>query len=67
MIGWLVFAVIGVAVLVLLVVIALGRIDRAPVGRRGDRPAPTEVLDDRLARGEIDVGEYRERKAALGE
>ncbi|MGZ4480347.1 MAG: hypothetical protein ACXVW2_17160 [Nocardioidaceae bacterium] len=43
---------------------------------RGARPAPPPpraapatqaraVLDDRLARGEIDVAEYRERRAAL--
>jgi putative membrane protein len=67
MIGWLVFAVIGAAMLVLLVVVALGRSNRAPDRRHGDRPAPTEVLDDRLARGEIDVAEYRERRTALGE
>ena len=67
MIGWLVLVVIGVALFVLLVVAVLNRSDRAPDGLRVDRPAPTDVLDDRLARGEIDVGEYRESKAALGE
>jgi putative membrane protein len=67
MIGWLVLVVIGVALFVLLVVAALRRDDRAPYGRRGNRPTPTDVLDDRLARGEIDVAEYRERTAALGD
>jgi len=34
----------------------------------GSRPSDAQrVLDDRLARGEISVAEYRERSAALGE
>lgn len=30
-----------------------------------DRPGPQEILDERLARGEIDAREYREQLAAL--
>jgi putative membrane protein len=49
-------------VAVLFVVQALwsGRADR-PLGRRSAQ----DVLDDRLARGEISVEEYRERLEAL--
>lgn len=31
----------------------------------GQRPSPEKILDERLARGEIDPGEYRERLEAL--
>jgi putative membrane protein len=40
-----------------------GRDQTAPADRR---PGPKEILDERLARGEIDAVEYRERLAALG-
>ena len=34
-------------------------------GDRGERAAPEQVLDERLARGEIDEDEYRRRRDAL--
>jgi len=32
---------------------------------RPHRSTPLEILDERLARGEIDIDEYRERRASL--
>ena len=40
-----------------------GRDQPEPTDRR---PGPEEILDERLARGEIGAVEYRERLAALG-
>lgn len=38
-----------------------------PVGRRFDGADAQQLLDQRLARGEIDVSEYEERSRALRE
>ena len=55
--------------LVVLVVRWLGSSEHSPfrpASRQGDRAA-LDILKERLARGEIDVAEYEERRRALGE
>jgi putative membrane protein len=34
-------------------------------GSRGDNPDAREILEQRLARGEIDVAEYEQRREAM--
>jgi putative membrane protein len=55
--GWLVFW-LGVAAIVIFAIVRLGR----QPDRRGGAET---ILDERLARGEIDVEEYRARRALL--
>lgn len=58
-----------IAVLVVLGVRWLGGSEHSPL-RHGARPGERGALDilkERLARGEIDVTEYEERRRALGE
>jgi putative membrane protein len=61
---------LGVLVgLIVLVVRWLGGSEHSPfrhVPRQGERSA-LDILKERLARGEIDVAEYEERRRALGE
>jgi putative membrane protein len=61
--------VAGIVVLVVLGVRWLGASGHSPFRhqpREGERPA-LDILKERLARGEIDVAEYEERRRALGE
>lgn len=52
----------AIAVIILMVVWAVGAADSVPTSPlRG----ALRVLDERLASGEIDPGEYRERRAVL--
>ena len=67
---WPVVLVVGVVVLVR----GLALLRRVPARSVADPPqapaAPTtarSVLDERLARGEVDVEEYRRRRAVLDE
>ena len=53
-----------VAVAVVAVVRALGAQDRNATPR-GSTPSPDEVLDERFARGDIDVDEYRRHSDEL--
>jgi putative membrane protein len=58
---------VGLVVLIVLAVLFLLRSGGVTTGR-GGRPAPgaaEQILAERLARGEIDVEEYRARLAAL--
>lgn len=63
--GWMtmLLGMAGVWILVALVVVALLRSDRRPGAGADD---PREILERRLARGEIDVEEYQRRLDALG-
>ena len=72
--GWFMMGlllVVGLAVLVGLVLVLLrGQNSGVASGGSGSREvaepgSAVKTLDDRLARGEIDVAEYRERKSAL--
>ncbi len=58
---WPVLIVIG------LLVIGLGvtRYVRTPSAPAADQPTARQVLDGRLARGEIDADEYQRRRQAL--
>ena len=62
--GWLVMTIgmVGFWVLVALLVLAVVRADRRPDAGELE---PRQILERRLARGEIDVEEYRERLAAM--
>ncbi|MBW0119527.1 SHOCT domain-containing protein [Pseudonocardia abyssalis] len=55
---WPTLVVIGLALLSYLAY-------RLPRGRGGERPAARRILDDRPARGEIDVAEHRRRAELL--
>ena len=63
--GWLMMLVgmAAVWVTIALVVVAVIRSDRRPGTESG---SPREILERRLARGEIDVEEYQRRLDALG-
>lgn len=63
--GWLMMwiGMGGLWALVALVVVGLVRGVGQP---RAQDPSPQEILERRLARGEIDLDDYRERLAALG-
>jgi putative membrane protein len=75
--GWMwlfwLLLVVGVVLLVLVAVRALGggvtrpTGDRPGVAARPGRSRARELLDERYARGEITTEEYRERLSALGE
>lgn len=58
----------GFAVLVVLGVRWLQSSGHAPGSQPPARgPGPLDILKERLARGEIDVAEYEERRRALGD
>jgi len=67
----------GILLLLMLVVFAaiviggvwliMGRPRRADAARGPITPGPEQILAERLARGEIDAAEYRERLSALRE
>ena len=62
--GWLLMTLAMVAfwALVVFAVVALFRSDAPGAARR----TPEQILDERLARGEIDAAEYQARRDALG-
>lgn len=61
---WLLMALgtLGFWVLVAMVVCA---VMRGPVRHKATGPDPLQVLDDRLARGEIDASEYQYRRRLI--
>ena len=66
--GWVVMSLTMVAfwALVIVVVLAIFRSDRDSRPPRGPgQRDPKQILDERFARGEIDVEEYRDRQDAL--
>ncbi len=70
--GWVAMLIIVLLMIALAagVIWAFVKHARPYVGATPDRPAypsAAEILDERLARGEIDPDEYRERLAALRE
>ena len=64
--GWVVMTLTMVAFwsLVVFAVVAIFRRDRE-VEQDQSRPDPERILDDRFARGEIDLDEYHARQDAL--
>ena len=69
--GWLMMLVfLGVVVALVVVGVRwLGTSEHSPLRqppRQGERSA-LDILKERLARGEIDVADYEERRRALGE
>ena len=65
--GWI-FSVVATLIVIGLVVAAIVRLTPAPGGRRGATAAPSparEILDRRLASGELSVEQYKELRAAL--
>lgn len=71
--GWLVM----VLAMLILLIVALGAvawivrgnhqpIQVGPARQPPVRLTPSQILDDRFARGEIDADDYRSRRAALG-
>ena len=64
--GWLVGSLMMLAFFALVVVGVIALVRGGPIGRLGvDRRTPDQVLDDRFARGEIDVEEYTRRRELL--
>jgi len=61
--GWMMFGSLlfwlGLGALIVVAIVRLTR----PADPRGD---PRRILDERLARGEIDGAEYESRRAVLG-
>lgn len=68
MVGWVLLTVLLVGLVVWLVVASTRpqSAARPEVGREGETAGARRVLADRLARGELDTEEYRERLTALG-
>ncbi|GAB3763471.1 putative membrane protein [Nocardioides ginsengisegetis] len=66
--GWLAMSVgmVGVWVLVALLGLVVVRSGRGQ-GAGPSEPEPRQILERRLARGEIDVEEYRARLEAMGQ
>lgn len=65
--GWI-FSVVATLIVIGLVVAAIVRLTSAPGGRGGAAAAPLsarEILDRRLASGELSVEQYEQRRAAL--
>lgn len=60
---WMVFWFLAFAVVIALLVALVLRSDRS--GIRADGVRARQLLDERLARGEIDAQEYRERRALI--
>jgi putative membrane protein len=57
----------AIVVLVVLAIRWLGASGHPPAGHGGAASrAPLDILQERLAKGEIDVAEYEERRRALG-
>lgn len=69
--GWVVFGLLVVAGLVAIVIAVAARRNpgTSPPRPDGDTPGGTArtILDERLARGEIDSDEYRQRRTTLDE
>lgn len=63
--GWLVMLAFWVFVIagIVWLVLTFGR----PQQRGGGETSAMHILEERLARGEIDVEEFRTRRAALGQ
>ncbi len=69
--GWIfgfLFMLLVIALIVAAIVFVLRWLCVGPTGITGGpaRPDPLDILKERLARGEISVEEYEERKRALG-
>jgi putative membrane protein len=67
--GWMVMGVIMVAFwgLVIFAVISLFRSTTSPSPSRPNEADPQQILDERLARGDIDAADYQARRTALRE
>ncbi len=65
---WMVGGLVVLVGVVVLVVWAIGSVNRPADGRTdpGRRPEPVEILRERFARGEITEAEFEEAKRALG-
>lgn len=61
--GWWIVMMIGMVLFWVAVFAGIAWLVRTAGGTR--RPSARELLDERFARGEIDVDEYRERQSAL--
>jgi putative membrane protein len=58
----------AIVVLVVLLIRWLGSSGHLPAGHAGPSSrTPLDILKERLAKGEIDIAEYEERRRALGE
>jgi putative membrane protein len=70
--GWVVMLVVMILLIALAAVavwffVTNARPHTAGAPTQSSRPSATDLLDERLARGEISPDEYRERLAALRE
>ena len=70
--GWGMWLGIGISTLLLLTVIgllvwAVSRIGRLDAKQQNERPSALELLDERLARGEIDPDDYNQRRRLLND
>ena len=70
--GWGMWLGIGISTLLLLTVIgllvwAVSRIGRLDAKPQNERPSALELLDERLARGEIEPDDYNQRRRLLND
>lgn len=65
--GWIIMTVAMVAfwALVVVAVVAMFRDTQRSAGSTQSRPDPSQILDERFARGEIDEEEYHARRSVL--
>ena len=65
--GWLLMALGMLGFWALVAVVAVALLRRAGQHDQRQRPGPEEILAERLARGELDAEEYRQRLGTLRE
>ena len=71
--GWGMWLGIGISTLILLILVGLlvwavvqvGRLEG--LGQRPARPSAFQLLDERLARGDIDADDYNQRRRLLSD
>lgn len=65
--GWMIAMMVGMAIFWGLVIVGVVWLLREVIGRNRPSSNPLEILDRRLAEGEVSVEEYDQRRKALAD